>query len=399
MNPRVLLRSSQHPSSATGAHPSQPARQIFRSSVSQSLVHRLLQSGSGGRGGTSPSVQFQNSFLFASAAGSKARRKINHPSAPKQRAGEKNDVECRIKDKDGVDGGSGKVVKIDEKKEEKSASILVETPEKEQLPLYPQKTLSVDVKGELLAAPLITLKLPVHNNEYVVLLVNPKNTLSALSRLIQAELPPLASDPSKAPRVTFKAPEYSRIGSVRHRSTRWGSSIEVGNFVKDAVREKEFIIEIEDAEDIVISVPSFLERSQTTRDQLRKTTKEIEIMGRLREQCDKALRNRVNMAIVGMVGWLVGVYSLMLNSGFLWSVAPNVIFATLWTTVASWLYFGMFGPTTSENRQRKLYESRGFNQEQWARLVDAGRILSKEVLDIAEQYGEKWDEKRDLIMS
>lgn len=140
-------------------------------------------------------------------------------------------------------------------------------------------------------------------------------------------------------------------------------------------------------------------------------------MGRLREQCDKALRNRVNMAIVGMVGWLVGVYSLMLNSGFLvcfpsfkfgygilltpgqWSVAPNVIFAALWATVASWLYFGTFGPTTSENRQRKLYESRGFNQEQWARLLDVGRALRKEVLDIAEQYGEKWDEKRDLIMS
>lgn len=436
MNPRVLLRSSQHPSPATGAHPSQPARQIFRSSVSQSLVHRLLQSGSGGRGGTSPSVQFQNSFLFASAAGSKARGKINHSSAPKQRAGEKNDVEFRIKDKDGADGGSGKMVKMDEKKEEKSASIPVETPEKEQLPLYPQKTPSVDVKGtltleslhapsslltvilgELLAAPLITLKLPVHNNEYVVLLVNPKNTLSALSRLIQAELPPLASDPSKAPRVIFKAPEHSRIGSIRRGSTRWGSSIEVGNFVKDAAREKEFIIEIEDAEDIVISVPSFLERSQTTRDQLRKTTKEIEIMGRLREQCDKALRNRVNMAIVGMVGWLVGVYSLMLNSGFLvcfpsfkfgygilltpgqWSVAPNVIFAALWATVALWLYFGTFGPTTSENRQRKLYESRGFNQEQWARLLDVGRALRKEVLDIAEQYGEKWDEKRDLIMS
>jgi hypothetical protein len=147
MNPRVLLRSSQHPSSATGALPSQPARQILRSSVSQSLVHRLLQSGSGGRGGTSPSAQFQNSFLFASAGGSKARGKINHSSAPKKRAGEKKDVECRVKDKDGADGGSGKVVKMDEKKEEKSASISVETPEKEQLPLYPQKTLSINVKG------------------------------------------------------------------------------------------------------------------------------------------------------------------------------------------------------------------------------------------------------------
>ncbi|KAI5837473.1 hypothetical protein DFP73DRAFT_487237 [Morchella snyderi] len=265
--------------------------------------------------------------------------------------------------------------------------------------LFVSSSLLTVASGELIAAPLITLKFPVQDNEYVVLLVNPKNTLSALSKLIQAELPPLASDPSKAPKVTFKAPEHSSIGSIARGSTRWGSSIEVGNFVKDAAREKEFIIEIEDAEDIVISVPSFLERSQTTRDHLRKATKEIETMGRVREQCDTALRNRVNMAIVGMIGWLVGVYSLMLNSGFLWNVVPNAIFAALWTAVASWLYFGAFGPTTSENRQRRLYESRGFNQEQFARLSDVASVLRKEVLDIAEQYGEKWDEKRDFIMS
>lgn len=398
MNPRVLLRSSQHPSSATGALPSQPARQLLRSSVSQSLVHRLLQSGSGVGGGTSPSAQFQNSFLFASAGGSKARGKTNTSSVPKKRTGDKKDAECGIRDKDGVNGGGENVIKVDEKKEEKregkSVLVLVETLEKEPLPLYPQKTLSANVKGELFAAPLITLKLPTNNNEYVVLLVNPKNPLSALSKLIQAELPPLAFDPSKAPRVTFKAPEHTSIGGG---STRWGSSVEVGDFLKDAARAKEFVIEIEGAGDITISVPSFSERSQSCRDQLRKTTQETNSMGKLRDECDRALRNRMNIVVVGMVGWLVVVYSFMLNTGFLWSVGPNVVSAGLWTMVASWLYFGTFEQTKIENRQQRLYESRGFNQEQLVKLVEAGRVLRKEILDIAEQYGEKWDESRDLV--
>lgn len=65
MNSRVLLRSSRHPTSGTvSALPTQP-RQILKSSASQNLVHRLLHSPRSGA--TSPSVQFQNSFLFASS--------------------------------------------------------------------------------------------------------------------------------------------------------------------------------------------------------------------------------------------------------------------------------------------------------------------------------------------
>lgn len=70
MSSRVLLRSSRHPASGTvSALPTQP-RQILKSSVSQNLVHRLLHSP--GSRTTSPSVQFQNSFLFASS-GKQAR--------------------------------------------------------------------------------------------------------------------------------------------------------------------------------------------------------------------------------------------------------------------------------------------------------------------------------------
>lgn len=59
MSSRVLLRSSRHPASGTvSALP-------LKSSVSQTLVHRLLHSP--GPGATPPSAHFQNSFLFASS--------------------------------------------------------------------------------------------------------------------------------------------------------------------------------------------------------------------------------------------------------------------------------------------------------------------------------------------
>lgn len=59
MSSRVLLRSSRHPTPGT------VSVLPLKSSVSQTLVHRLLHSPD--PGATPPSAHFQNSFLFASS--------------------------------------------------------------------------------------------------------------------------------------------------------------------------------------------------------------------------------------------------------------------------------------------------------------------------------------------
>lgn len=89
MNSRVLLRSSRHPSSATvSALPAQP-RQILKLSVSQTLVHRLLHPP--GSGATSPSVQFQNSFLFASSGKQARSNRRGFSSTARRRDPKKRD--------------------------------------------------------------------------------------------------------------------------------------------------------------------------------------------------------------------------------------------------------------------------------------------------------------------
>lgn len=89
MNSRVLLRSSRHPPSATvSALPTQP-RQILKSSVSQTLVHRLLHPP--GSGTTSPSVQFQNSFLFASTGRQARVSRRNFSSTARKKDSERKD--------------------------------------------------------------------------------------------------------------------------------------------------------------------------------------------------------------------------------------------------------------------------------------------------------------------
>lgn len=54
----------------------------------------------------------------------------------------------------------------------------------------------------------------------------------------------------------------------------------------------------------------------------------------------------------------------------------------------------MFQQTTSR-RQQQLYQEKGFDEEQWQDLVAEGKELGKEIKAIAEEYGIKWDPKRE----
>lgn len=138
MSSRVLLRSSRHPSSGTvSALPAQP-RQILKSSVSQTLVHRLLHSP--GAGATSPSVQFQNSFLFASSGGGQAKRGFSSTAGtrePKKKEGEEE-----VNDDAGAEGDrkgryEEKESREVKEKDENSDSKYLMSKEKEPSPKLP----------------------------------------------------------------------------------------------------------------------------------------------------------------------------------------------------------------------------------------------------------------------
>jgi hypothetical protein len=57
---------------------------------------------------------------------------------------------------------------------------------------------------------------------------------------------------------------------------RWSSSTEIGDFIRDAARGKEFAVEIEGAsKEIRVGVPSFNDRTHYLRVRLRKTSKKL----------------------------------------------------------------------------------------------------------------------------
>lgn len=164
----------------------------------------------------------------------------------------------------------------------------------------------------------------------LALLVHPSQPLSYLSRLIQSELPtvPGAKGVDRPPEVSFRAveskddeaqpsrpvveegkgpndPEDTEIGEGAVQSysgagresetdsegefIRWSSSTEIGDFIRDAARAKEFEVEIEgNPETIKVAVPSFNDRTFYLRQRLRRMATTIADMATLKHECDAA---------------------------------------------------------------------------------------------------------------
>lgn len=206
----------------------------------------------------------------------------------------------------------------------------------------------------------------------LALLVHPKQPLSYLERLIQSELPSIKAErgAEKVPAVHFRAedsaqdeitpkkktsgenvgdgPELSKSdgkaeearkvargdGSVERYSglgregpdvenggdrnfVRWSSSTEVGDFIRDAARGKEFAIEIEGAsKEIRIAVPSFNDRTFYLRQRLRKTSRKIADMADIKRECDLAAHKSAQRVAMGGAGLLVGYWYLVYRLTF-----------------------------------------------------------------------------------
>ncbi|RPA94680.1 hypothetical protein L873DRAFT_1935735 [Choiromyces venosus 120613-1] len=320
----------------------------------------------------------------------------------------------------------------------------------------------VGVGRKLLSTPsrLLKLLLPLKPTGFshpidspLALLVHPQQPLSYLERLIQAELP-LITSPNSAPRppnISFKAIDLSdalveaqnsnpqslkKLQSLRGGEgqggvetggglgslspseksgkggyVRWSTSTEVGDFVRDAARGKEFVIGIEGSEDLPVGIPSFRQRTHYLRQRLMATTREIEQLERLKSECDGiAHRGAQRVAIsgfAGLVGWWAGVYWLTFKTSLGWDVMePVTYFVGLSTVMGGYLFFLYNNREVSyrsalhmtvSKRQMKLYREKGFDIEKWEELVNEGKALRREIKAIAEEYDVDWDERSDEV--
>ncbi|KAF2478536.1 hypothetical protein BDY17DRAFT_258811 [Neohortaea acidophila] len=167
--------------------------------------------------------------------------------------------------------------------------------------------------------------------------------------------------------------EKNQPADHRHPEfVRWSPSTEIGDFIRDAARAKEFAVDIEGAsEAIYIGVPSFDDRTYYLRMRLRKTSRQILKFADIKSECDKiAQRGAQRVAqggFVGLIGWWGMVYYLTFKTDLGWDVME---------------------PSA-------LYEQKGFNLRLWEGLVEEANRLRREIKMVADEYDVEWDEIKD----
>ncbi|KAF1984217.1 DUF607-domain-containing protein [Aulographum hederae CBS 113979] len=211
---------------------------------------------------------------------------------------------------------------------------------------------------------------------------------------------------------------YSGLGreaagdpAERHQFVRWSSSTEIGDFIRDAARGKEFAVEIEGApREIRVGVPSFSDRTYYLRTRLRNKTKAIADMAEVKKECDKlAHKSAQNVAFGGfglLAGWWGSVYYLTFQTDYGWDVMEPVTYLVgLSTLIGGYVWFLYHNREVSyrsamnitiSTRQHRLYESRGFDLRKWESLIEDANKLTKEIKAIAAEYDVEWDEQEEI---
>jgi len=110
---------------------------------------------------------------------------------------------------------------------------------------------------------------------------------------------------------------------------RWSSSTEIGDFIRDAARGKEFAVEIEGAsKEIRVGVPSFNDRTHYLRVRLRKTSGRLEDMAGVKKECDDlAHRSAQRLAMGGfgvLVSWWAAIYYLTFRTSYGWDTMEPI---------------------------------------------------------------------------
>ncbi|EMR72888.1 hypothetical protein UCREL1_56 [Eutypa lata UCREL1] len=275
----------------------------------------------------------------------------------------------------------------------------------------------------------------------LALLVHPQQPLSYLERLIQAELPPVRDNDGreKVPTVYFLAEGSERDEKGRRQTgdrsnniddsnsglgregadtpqqhkdwVRWSSSTEIGDFIRDAARGREFAIDIDGlGAEVRVGVPSFRDRTHYMRMRLRRISRRIEAQAKLKHECDiLAHRGAHRLAKAGfgaLSAWWATVYFVTFHTDAGWDlVEPVTYLAGLTTIMGGYLWFLFISrdlsyqaalKITVSRRQNVLYQARGFDAQQWEALVQDANALRKEIRTVAEEYDVEWDEVKDV---
>jgi calcium uniporter protein, mitochondrial len=193
---------------------------------------------------------------------------------------------------------------------------------------------------------------------------------------------------------------------------RWSSSTEIGDFIRDAARGKEFAVEIEGAEkEIRVGVPSFNDRTHYLRVRLRKKARDLEALTKIKKECDElAHRSAQRLAMGGfgiLVTWWAAIYYFTFRTPYGWdTMEPITYLAGLSIIMLGYLYFLWHNREVSyraalhltvSHRQSQLYASRGFDAQKWQNLIDDANSLRKEIKAIANEYDVDWDETKDKV--
>ena len=197
----------------------------------------------------------------------------------------------------------------------------------------------------------------------------------------------------------------------QRRFVRWSSSTEIGDFIRDAARGKDFAVEIEGQhqDPIYVGVPSFNDRTHYLRLRLRAASRRIRDMAAIKNECDAlARKGGQRMAVggfAGLVGWWFWVYYLTFRTELGWDVMEPITYLVgLSGIMGGYLWFLYHNREVSyrsalnltvSRRQQKLYQEKGFDVDRWEALVHDGNRLRDEIRTIAGEYDVEWDEKRD----
>ncbi|KAK8078416.1 hypothetical protein PG996_004586 [Apiospora saccharicola] len=275
----------------------------------------------------------------------------------------------------------------------------------------------------------------------LALLIHPQQPLSYLERLIQAELPPVFDEDGKEkmPSVYFRAEasEKDESGNVINKNkkssniasasglghegadtpqedkdwVRWSSSTEIGDFIRDAARGREFAIGITGHDtELRVGVPSFNDRTHYMRVRLRRMSQRIGELAKIKEDCDMLAHraaHRLAKAGFGILStWWGAVYFLTFHTDLGWDMMEPVTYlAGLTTIMGGYLYFLFISKDLSyraalnmtiTRRQNTLYEARGFDPQKWEALVQDANGIRNEIKIVAAEYDVDYDETKDL---
>ncbi|KAH8697718.1 hypothetical protein BGW36DRAFT_379299 [Talaromyces proteolyticus] len=192
---------------------------------------------------------------------------------------------------------------------------------------------------------------------------------------------------------------------------RWSSSTEIGDFIRDAARVKEFLVDIQGSPlgKIPVGVPSFNDRTYYLRMRLRKISKRLKDLAVIKQECDLlAHRGAQRVALGGlgiMVSWWYIVYKLTFETEYGWdTMEPITYLVSLSTLMGGYAWFLYHNREISyrsaldftvNRRQQKLYQAKGIDLQLWESLIQEANSLRMEIKTVAEQYDVDWDETAD----